>query len=91
LAAVCLATKFGYINHSGGFIIRSKFEAAGRFCEGFAGVKFNGKSGFIRRDGSWLAAPEFNEVHSFDNGRAYARIGSEWVFVDTAGRIHDRI
>ena len=90
LAAVCLAAKYGYINRSGGFVIKPRFEAAERFCEGYAGVQFNGKCGFIRRDGTWLAAPEFNEVHGFENGRAYARLGRQWLIVDTAGRVHDR-
>ena len=90
LAAVCLAAKYGYVNRSGAFAIRPRFEAAERFAEGYAGVRFNGKCGFIRRDGTWLAAPEFNEVHSFENSRAYARIGLQWVIVDTAGRVHNR-
>ena len=58
------------------------------FAKGTLGVRCNGKCGFIRRDGTWLAAPEFNEVHGFDNGRAYARVGREWVIVDSSGRIN---
>ncbi len=90
LAAVSQASKYGYINRSGSFIIKPRFESAEYFSEGYAGVKFNGKCGFIRRDGTWLAAPEFNEVHCFENGRAYARVGRQWMVVDTSGRIHNR-
>ena len=59
LAGVQINGKWGYIDTSGNLVIEARFDYAGPFLHDgveneFAQVEYNGESGQIRRDGSWV-------------------------------------
>ena len=51
--------RWGYIDLNGNWVIRPTFEAAQPFSEGLAGVRIQGKWGFIQPDGTVAIAPQF--------------------------------
>ena len=52
--------KYGFVDESGKWVIKPKFDEAGDFIEGFAAVALAGKYGYIKPDGSWLVEPKFD-------------------------------
>lgn len=87
---------WGYIDLTGEFLIKARFEAAQRFSEDFAVVcNLKGrllarkvpKYGFIKRSGDYLIEPQFDDARSFKNGLAAVEIGKKWGFIDRMGKI----
>lgn len=62
--------KVGYVNTDGEWAIKPKFDQAGEFIDGIAGVTINDKSGYIDTEGNWIAEPEFSQAFSFSDGLA---------------------
>jgi hypothetical protein len=95
LAAVVLAgdsaEKSGYIDRTGKMIIKPQFKGSvGPFSQGLALVEFPASSGpkygFIDKTGKIKIKPRFDEVSSFFEGLAGARVGAKWGFINTAGK-----
>ncbi|EAI9641912.1 WG repeat-containing protein, partial [Campylobacter coli] len=53
---------WGFIDRSGKFVIKPKFDSVGKFSEGLAGVKLNGKYGFIDKSGKFVIEPKFDDI-----------------------------
>lgn len=62
--------KVGYVNTDGEWAIKPKFDQAGDFIDGIAGVTIYDKSGYIDTEGNWIAEPEFSQAFSFSDGLA---------------------
>lgn len=98
LAAVRVGNLWGYINPSGAFVIKPRFEAlrhgkhgeekteAGYFVDGLAPIWLKNGYGFIDRAGEPVFEHLFDEAGSFHDGRALVKRG-RYGFVDVAGTI----
>ncbi|EOD9326229.1 WG repeat-containing protein, partial [Campylobacter coli] len=70
MARVGLNGKIGFIDKSGEFVIKPKFNYVGDFSEGLAPALLNGKIGFIDKSGKIIAKPEFDDISYFNEGLA---------------------
>jgi len=55
------------------------------FSEGLAGVKKNGKWGYIGKDGKIKIEPRYDLVYSFSDGLAMVMVGSKTFFINRDG------
>ncbi|ECL3693363.1 WG repeat-containing protein, partial [Campylobacter coli] len=55
--------KWGFIDKSGKFIVKPKFDEAWDFSEGLAAVGLNGKWGFIDKNGEFAIEPIFDDIY----------------------------
>jgi hypothetical protein len=80
--------KYGYKDGTGKVVIKSKYEKANPFIEGFASVKFNKKWGFIDSKGKEITTFKYDDndsvVYHFSEGRAAVR-AEKWGYIDTSG------
>ncbi|MHB1036140.1 MAG: WG repeat-containing protein [Pirellulales bacterium] len=97
LAAVCDATKrFGYIDHTGKYVIEPKYDAARHFSDGLAAVTIaaesngNGKklAGYIDPKGKMvIRLSDALKHYSFRRGLALVQT-AEWMgYIDKTGRV----
>jgi hypothetical protein len=49
--------KWGFIDKTGVFLIEPKYDYAGKFSEGLAGVEIRGKWGYIDKTGKYVWKP----------------------------------
>ncbi|MFD8791891.1 WG repeat-containing protein, partial [Streptomyces vinaceus] len=79
----------GYIDTSGGFVIRPQYAAAGPFApNGLAGVRMadDGRCGYIDRTGRTVIEPRFDGAKPFGpDGAAPVRVGDRWGLIDEKG------
>ncbi len=73
LAAVQTLTHWGFIDHSGKYVVEPQFDGVWNFSEGLAGFRIEGKFGFIGRDGKLMLKIGDNwPVLDSDDNRALA-------------------
>jgi hypothetical protein len=65
--------------------IPPKFERAFDFSEGLAGVRVDGRYGYITTSGKIAIQPQFDLVGEFRNGHAEVLLGDKAGIIDTAG------
>lgn len=70
--------RYGYMNASGDVIIRFHYDDAGRFKEGLAPVKLQGKWGCIDKSGSTKIEHQFDYTSDFESGKANVRKDGEY-------------
>lgn len=56
---------WGYLDASGGWLLKPQYEGATVFKNGYARVRKDGKWGLIDRKGSWVLAPTYDNLKSF--------------------------
>lgn len=78
---------WGYIDKSGEFVIKPKFDRAFKFVEGFAQVAVDGKIGFIDKSGNYLVDPKYDLAADFSEGLARVQLDGYFGFVDSEGKI----
>jgi hypothetical protein len=66
-AAVKKDGKWGFIDNSGNFVIKPKYEDAYSFCHGLAPAYENGLWGYINTDGRWAVEPQFKEARPLNS------------------------
>lgn len=69
------------------FAIEQKFERAFHFHDGLAGVRTNGRFGFIDTQGRLVIEPNFDVVGDFYQGLAEIIIGNKAGLIDRFGKI----
>jgi hypothetical protein len=80
--------KYGYIDHSGKWVIQRSFVAADDFHEGLAAVTGkDGTWGYIDKSGQVVIAPRFEAASEFSEGLAAIRIGGRWGWVGKNGEM----
>jgi hypothetical protein len=78
---------WGYIDHSGSFVVKPRFEFASEFSCGFAVVSHGGRDYFIDSSGLLQGWGGYYEARPFQMDRAAVRTGSGWGFVDACGAV----
>jgi hypothetical protein len=72
LIAVQTDDKWGYIDHTGKYIINPQFQSASAFSEGLALVQSqDGKYGYIGKNGKYLIDPVYADGTYFSEGLAF--------------------
>lgn len=66
-------SKWGYVNHSGEWVIKPKFHEVSEFKEGLACVRIKNKWGYINKSGKKLTPFQYSAALSFSNGLAAVR------------------
>jgi len=84
LALTNLGNKWGFVDKTGKLVMQ--FDEAGRFSEGLAAAKVNGKFGFINAKGHFVIKPAFDQAFLFSDGLAAVRLGQLWGFIDKRGK-----
>ena len=81
-------SKYGYIDHSGKWVIPRSFDAADDFHEGLAAVTGkDGTWGYIDKEGEFVIAPRFEAGSEFSEGLAAVRIGGRWGWINKSGEV----
>jgi hypothetical protein len=81
-------SKYGYIDHSGKWVIPRSFAGADGFQEGLAAVTGqDGSWGFIDKTGQFVIAPRFEAALDFSEGLAAIRTGGRWGWINKSGEV----
>ena len=67
------------------------FQNVGRFSEGFAWVRLNGKWNYIDKNGKLLSNTWFDDVGDFSEGFAWVKLGKECKYLGRDGNVCDSI
>lgn len=79
--------KEGLVNNRGEVIREAIFDFIGTFDNNkIALVKYKGRWGHMRSDGTYLSEPEYDEVSYFNDGYASLRNGDKIVYIDVDGK-----
>lgn len=57
----------------------------GNFCDGLAGIDYDGKFGYINREGEYVIEPKYMIGDDFSEGRAFVSNGGDTILIDTKG------
>ncbi len=68
-------------------VCKERFEEADVYSEGLAGVKIDGKWGFMNEDFRVQISPQFDFVNPFHNGFAKVMIGKFFGFINKKGKM----
>jgi hypothetical protein len=80
--------KYGYIDHSGKWVIPRSFVAADDFHEGRAAVMGkDGTWGYIDKAGEFVIAPRFEAASEFSERLAAVRIAGRWCWINKSGEV----
>ena len=93
LAHVCEVSTCAYINSKGDKVIekisdagiKKTFTGAGRFSDGLAPVKTDGKWTYIDDKGNAKFRPQFELAYPFSEGLAPVKLGGQWMYIDKYG------
>lgn len=81
-------SKYGYIDHSGKWVIPRAFAATDDFHEGLAAVTgHNGTWGYIDKSGQFVIPPRFEAASEFSEDLAAVRIDGRWGWIDKHGEM----
>ena len=70
---------------TGDVVIPFKYDEADFFSEGFAGVKLNGKWGFVDKSGKVVVPIKYDQVSSFYYGLAQVKLDGEFRYIYKLG------
>src|SRR5262245_33663275 len=80
--------KWGFIDRTGKWVIKPKFDEVYGFSEGMGRVIIDRKWGFIDREGKFVVEPQFKGAYWFSHGFASVVLENDQrVFIDHSGRI----
>lgn len=81
-------SKYGYIDHSGNWMIPRLFSGAGDFHEGLAAVTGkDGTWGYVNKTGQFQITPRFEIASEFSEGLAAIRTGGRWGWINKHGEV----
>ena len=78
--------KYGF-KHNGTIVIPARYDLAGSFSEGLAGVKINGKWGFIDKSGTLVIPAKYKSAEKFSEGLAMMKVKNKYGFIDKNGTL----
>ena len=78
--------KYGF-KHNGTIVIPARYDLAGSFSEGLAGVKINGKWGFIDKSGTLVIPAKYKSAEKFSEGLAMVKVKNKYGFIDKNGTL----
>ena len=79
---------WGFIDRTGKWVIKPKFDEVYGFSEGLGRVVINHKWGFIDREGKFVVEPQFKGAYWFSQGFASVVLENDQrVFIDHSGTI----
>jgi hypothetical protein len=87
LSPIGVNEKWGYIDKSGKFAIKPKFDKSSNFSEGLASVSLNSKAGFIDTSGEFVIEDKYDEARSFSEGLASVSFDNKFGFIDKKGNM----
>ncbi len=70
---------------SSGVLLQTSCEEVESFEGDILRIKKDGKWGYVDSHGNWVVPPTYDELRTFSDGKAYARLGNRWGIIDTAG------
>lgn len=76
---------YGFSQKDGNIVIDAFYEDVFEFSEGFAGVRYQGKWGFIDVTGRWVVPPQFDRVGLFINEKAQVEKGGVIYYINKSG------
>lgn len=78
--------RVGFIDKTGKWAFRTKFQSAGNFHEGLASVTNNDRTGFVAKDGRVTIPLKFDDAQNFSGGVAPVSVNRKWGMIDRKGR-----
>ena len=75
----------GFCDRNKRIIIEPRYDHVGRFSEGLAAVKTNGKWGFIDQGGKEVVPLKYDDAWQFNEGLAAVSLDRKWGFVNASG------
>lgn len=79
--------KWGYCDATGKLIIDIKWDGAGPFQEGMAGVKLGTQWGYIDQTGKVIIPPQFERIEAFSEGIAVVKLNRKYGYINKAGKL----
>lgn len=76
----------GFIDKTGKWMFRTRFQGAGNFHEGLASVTNGDRTGFVAKDGRVTIPLKFDDAHDFSGGVAPVAVNGKWGVIDRKGR-----
>lgn len=73
------------VNREGKPVFTRYYELLQPFREGLAGIKLDGKWGYLNEEGGLHISPVFSEARPFSNGLAAVEANGFWGLIDTGG------
>ncbi len=87
LARARLGGKFGFVDRTGSWVVKPRYDQVGHFSGEMAWVKQGDRFAFMNEKGTEVFTIEKAEVGGlFWNGIAPVRVGEHWGYVDKTGR-----
>jgi hypothetical protein len=80
-----MAINFYFIDKTGKKINNEEYDEVGAFSEYLAGVKKDGKAGYIDTTGKWIIPNKFDVGSPFYNGVAIVKDGNEYYQINKKG------
>jgi hypothetical protein len=81
--------RWGFVNHSGDFVIPPQFDWASSFSEGLAPVLVENKYGFIDETGAVVIEPRYTDFGKFSEGLARVKVGGGTVSHQVTSRARE--
>lgn len=78
---------WGFIDHSGKFVLKPKYRRVKQFTEGLAAADLHTRWGFIDRDGKFVIERAYEDAKPFSAGYAAVQMGGKWGAIGKDGTI----
>lgn len=78
--------RVGFVDKTGKWVFRTKFQTAGNFHEGLASVTNGDRTGFVAKDGRVTIPLKFDDAQDFSGGVAPVAVNRKWGVIDRKGR-----
>lgn len=76
---------WGFIDHSGKFVLKPKYRRVKQFTEGLAAADLHTRWGFIDRDGKFVIERAYEDAKPFSAGYAAVQMGGKWGAINKEG------
>lgn len=78
---------WGFIDHSGKFVLKPKYRRVKQFTEGLAAADLHTRWGYIDRDGKFVIERNYEDAKPFSAGYAAVQMGGKWGAIAKDGTI----